>query len=134
MVIRPDNHRFFKAYPKEYRTLFESKPQLCFDDRNGYIGLRKFMGHALDRANLITHQPVSKHTHGLVVVEFTDQGWAYFSSQCTPSWPFLPLLYKKFYRDQTEDWGVWHLQCEVEDQMRDSDGNVLLYLYWAEIL
>jgi len=72
------------------------------------IGLRQQPSEAMERFEKI----FGKHDPSyLVLVEvlFSAEGIAKWVTELTnQTYQFMPRLYKKSFRNQEEDWGVWH--------------------------
>jgi hypothetical protein len=103
-------------------------------DQAWHIGLRERVVDAVDRAIKVEGRDnVSKETHMILRVTFSALGVAHFGTKCQDSsFQFRPKLYKMSYHD-TNDWGVWHLLCDLPLSLNDEQGNTLVSSEYMEI-
>ena len=72
------------------------------------IGLRQESDQALERFEEIFDR-VDRSVLVLVEVLFSAEGIAKWVTELTnQTYQFMPRFYKKSFRNQEEDWGVWH--------------------------
>ena len=100
-----------------------------------YIGLREREDYAVDRAIMVEGRDnVNKDTHMILRVTFSALGVAHFGTKCQDSsFQFRPKLYKMTFHDNN-DWGVWHLLCDLPLSLNDDKGNTLVSSEYMEIM
>ena len=98
-----------------------------------YVGLRQRPEDALERARMISAQPVGGDTHILLKTTFSAAGFACYATLLTDqAHKFVPVLHKKVYNDSSHDWRVWHFVGDLPLSVV-VDGQALIASEWVEI-
>ena len=98
-----------------------------------YVGLRERREDALERARLVSGQPVRRETHVLLKTTFSPAGFARYATLSTgTAHAFTPVLHKKVYSDTSHDWQVWHFQDDLPLAVV-VDGQAFVTSEWVEI-
>ena len=132
-----DGLTLFLAVPADDRDAccFQGVAPRHYVGGRNYIGLREHEEDALQRASLVSYQPVTKGTHMLLRVHFTPLGLAHYSTATAGvEHSFSPLLTKKLYHDDPTDWKVWHFHGDSPLRHFGPGGIAYLTTEWLQIL